>query len=145
MLAVLGVTYAIPTHNGPRSLSQSLDFCAQAYSASLVTSTRYFPASLALACLQQLPYDQSIAENTIESFQTMFELYATGVNVKQSANKMTNLSVDILTELQKIQDGIKAQNYTFFEYQYTLDYLVEGLNDGTSSVEATNIRKYILF
>lgn len=58
---------------------------------------------------------------------------------------MANPAVDIPIELQKIQDGIKAQNYTFFEYQYTLDYLVQSLNDGTPSTRITNIRTYILF
>lgn len=107
-----------------------VDYCAQAYNASLAHSTGYLPASLALKCLHSLPYDQSIANSAIDSFIKMFAFYSVESYAKNSPNPMVQLVVDIPGTLATIKGGIQSQKYSYFEYQYALSELVASLNDG---------------
>jgi hypothetical protein len=134
VLAVVAGVSAFPL-DGKRSIfppSGSTDYCAQAYNASLQTTYGYFPASLALKCLQQLPYDQAVAEATIDSFIKMFAFYSPESYAINSPNPNVGLSVDIASQLQSIKQGILSQKYSYFEYQYALTTLVASLNDGKS-------------
>jgi hypothetical protein len=145
-LAIVAGVSAFPL-NGKRSLypRSGIDYCAQAYNASLQTDYGYFPSSLALKCLQQLPYDQAVAEATIDSFIKMFAFYAPESYVIKSPNPDVGLSVDIASQLQSIKQSILAQKYSYFEYQYALANLVKSLNDGSLYVDLSNRRAYWVF
>jgi hypothetical protein len=129
-LLLVGGVSAFPLHDGPVLAKRAVDYCAQAKNASLQTKYNYFPAPLALKCLQQLPYDQTVAEETVDSFIKTFKFYAPESYAKDSPNPMIQLSVDVPSELARIQAGIQAQQWSYFEYQYQLDTLVRSLNDG---------------
>jgi len=136
VLAIAAGVTAIPVDDHPAGkrrllFTRGVDYCAQAYNASLATNTGYFPTSLALKCLQSLPYDQSVAESIVDSFIKMFAFYSAESYVEKSPNPMVQLNVDIPGTLNTIQSGIQSQKYSFFEYQYALDTLVSSLNDGT--------------
>lgn len=134
LAVVAGTTFAVPvehpTSGHGRLFPRGVDYCAQAYNASLETDTGWFPASLALKCLQSLPYDQSIAESIIDSFIKMFAFYSVESYAKNSPNPKVQLNIDVPGQLASIKAGIQAGKYSFFEYQYALDTLVTSLNDG---------------
>jgi len=132
-LALVSAANAFPMH-GSKFVGRFDDACAQAYVASVETTTGYFSASLALQCLQQLPYDKNIALAHIDSFKKTFNFYAPESYAIQSPNSNVTMDVDIPTSLQTIEDGIKSRVYSYFEYQYALDTLVRSLNDGSFPV-----------
>jgi hypothetical protein len=140
VLAIVAGATAIPVENtqhtagkGRLVFSRSVDYCAQAYNASLATDSGFFPASLALKCLQSLPYDQAVAESIVDSFIKMFAFYSVESYAKKSPNPMVSLNVNIPGQLASIKSGIQNKRYSFFEYQYALENLVTSLNDGMIS------------
>jgi len=107
------------------------DWCAQAYNASKQTTYGYFPASLALKCLQSLPYDQGIAESTINTVQKMFnQFFAPESYYIKSSNPNIPIAIDMARSLSNIQQGIMNKSYSFFEYQCAIIELIRSLNDG---------------
>src|SRR5437764_5016998 len=134
LAVVAGTTFAAPVEHATsgqgRLFPRNVDYCAQAYNASLETDSGWFPAPLALKCLQSLPYDQSVAESIIDSFIKMFAFYSVESYAKNSPNPKVQLNVDIPGKLASIKAGIQTGKYSFFEYQYALDTLVTSLNDG---------------
>jgi len=117
----------------PNSANSTIDWCAKAYNASQATTYGLFPASYALKCLQSLPYDQSIAESTIDTVSKMFnQFYAPESYVKQSSNPMVPIAVDLPASFSAIKDGIMNQSYSYFEYQYAITELIRSLNDGSA-------------
>ena len=123
------VSNAFPTHNS-KLHSRTLDYCSQAYNESILTNTGYFPAGLALSCLQMQRYDPDIALPQIDSFNRTFKFYAPESYAIDSPNPNVPLDVNIPESLQTIKNGLVAGNYSFFEYEYALDTLVRSLNDG---------------
>jgi hypothetical protein len=111
--------------------TNSTDWCAQAYNASLQTTYGYFPAPLALKCLQSLPYDQGIAESTIDTVQKMFNQFFAPENYYlRSGNPNVPYAIDIAGGLANISQSIANQELSFFEYQYAIIELIRSLNDG---------------
>lgn len=145
-LAIVAGVSAFPLE-GKRSLypRPGTDYCAQAYNASLQTDYGYIPSSLALKCLQQLPYDQHVADATIDSFIKMFAFYSPESYAIKSPNPNVGLSVDVASQLQTIKQGISSQKYSYFEYQYALINLVRSLNDGILDRDLTDYRAYCIF
>ena len=139
VIAVLGAiasVSALPTEHRrfyPRSSGSlnSTDWCAQAYNASALTQYGWFSGDLALKCLQSLPYDQQIAESTIDTVQKMFNQFFSPENYyKQSSNPALPISIDIAGTLANISEGIQNKRYSYFEYQYAITQLIRSLNDG---------------
>jgi|SRR5579862_2189410 len=141
-LGVIASINAIPTSNSrlryrqtdttdPSNTTDTTDWCAIAYNATMSTSYRAFPASYALKCLQSLPYDQAIAEATIDTVSKMFnQFFAPESYYLQSPNSMVDVAIDIPGTLANIKQGIMNQSYSYFDYQYAITELVRSLNDG---------------